>query len=1088
VNNNEKEELENKLIILTEENNKLQQKINELDNKERQRGVYLLLADLKVANINIQNLIKQLEEKESEIRFLKIKGTQISGNEQEDKFRNEIIEKINKYEKTIDSLNINLNDLKLQNTNINNILKEKNLKIEILEKNNNHDQMISDFQSKLNKCLLEIEENKKENNFLKTIINDLEELKKRNTIELGEKIQLISTLQTEIISLKNEIKIIKELNQQNLLKLNSNLDSNINENFRKIIDNQNNLNDTNSPDLSFNKMNRKMSSENFGLDDNLKEDFQSLYSKSLKKIETLKRNNEKLNIQLTTIKEEQKTEIMRLNLTIDELAKLTKNTSENCLHENNYNFNNETGRVSSIVKNIQSKINENTIDELKKEKIEYLETIKKLKMQLEAIENGQNMDISTNLLQIDLFPKNFSNEKLNNINKINEKNILNTLNDNEKILINDLMEKSQNEIKERERKIEYLLQILEEKNNLIEQLQSSDKNTSNNQSIEAKDQIDFVNFQNENLMKELEEKNLKIKKLNKDLNEQLAKYEILNAEYLELQDKENDINIYKNEIELLKEKNKEYEKLIEKMNKELNVKSNNLIRKETEVTTLKADRLNNINNKSLLDKTLYIENNGTNAANNSFVKDPKLELLNNSLNEIRDLKEKLRQNNLNRSIRSKRGNSVDSINSSNNSINLNISNNNIPRVIFEDINNNKKTFKKKKNNINNSVNSMDNSLTADIQNFNLGLHFNENQNEEIDSKIREKKEELYLGENEKNVYDIKTDINKISDLNNNNFIQNKEIYNNKTNNTFNKQAIFVPETYSPTYQDFNRNSYPISNTNFLVNNTDHKMQNYPTNLENKNLQSNDKINNVNKPYNLLYNKNLFSSFDFNNFDNLITTTGNETYNSNNNNYKSQEDILQNTLIKKDFTNPNIRIPETIKPDDILQSQDSWDKIRTWIANTIEKQKDKFYFKRIFKAKEMGFDCESFHFRCQGKSPTIVILKNNHGKIIGGFTQIPWKIPQNLDFLDDPTKSSFLFSINLNKRYNLKDNMIAVCHSANSGPMFGLNDLEIVENANKKFNNFSNIGTSYQFDDKLEDFYGDVKYLVEDYEVYELILF
>ena len=63
----------------------------------------------------------------------------------------------------------------------------------------------------------------------------------------------------------------------------------------------------------------------------------------------------------------------------------------------------------------------------------------------------------------------------------------------------------------------------------------------------------------------------------------------------------------------------------------------------------------------------------------------------------------------------------------------------------------------------------------------------------------------------------------------------------------------------------------------------------------------------------------------------------------------------------------------------------------------------------------------------------------------------------------------------NYQYEIKEGSIAVCHSVNSGPVFGLNDLEIVENCNTQQNYFSNIGTSYEFYGEVNEFYGDENY-------------
>jgi len=808
----------------------------------------------------------------------------------------------------------------------------------------------------------------------------------------------------------------------------------------------------------------------------------------LKKIDGLKRENEKFCVQLSALKDIHKIEVMQLNLTIEELLKITNNATTN-----NYNSDeSETGKVSSIVKAIHSKINEKTIEEFKKDKINYLETIEKLKQQIEALETANNMDnISIHYQQTETFVHNFTHEKaiessnnlnneitnkedkifnINNTNNIDRKNKNNNNNDinsnqnlNSSILeidiinINEIMEKNQNEIRERERKIEYLLQILEEKNNLIEQLRDSDKISSPNHSTEAKDNLEFLQFQNENLLKEIEEKNAKIKKLNKNYNDQRAKYELLQADFSELQEKENEIIIYTDEIELFKNKNREYESIIEKMSKDLNIKSHNLIRKEKEVNSLKADRANNITNKSFLDntnnKSILIDNNPNKITTGSIIKDPNIELLNNSLNEIRDLKEKLKHNNLNRSMRSRSGNSEysvlnnNSLLNSNNSIMLNVTNENMPRVFFEEDPN--ASYKKKANNINNSLNSLGNSLDVDTANFNIG--------------------------NISKIY--------LNDVNANNkeneYGSNEGANNHKNQISVNKQALFVSEFASKINDN---NPYFTIGSDYITNNGLNNLATYENYYTDPNLNNN------------ITNNNFCSNATDTNNNNFIPK---EFLNSNNQSVPENSTLSINALnsnintssspAKKDFANQNMRIFELIQPQDILQSQENWDLIRNWVANSLQKEKNKFFFQKIFKATENSFNSASFYIKAEAKSPTLIILRNNFGKIIGGFTSIAWKTPVNsIDFLEDPSKSGFLFSVSLGKKYELKENAIAVCHSFGCGPIFGLNDLEIVENAHKNHNYFSNIGTSYNFDDKMEDFYGAAKFLVEDYEAYEVI--
>ena len=48
-------------------------------------------------------------------------------------------------------------------------------------------------------------------------------------------------------------------------------------------------------------------------------------------------------------------------------------------------------------------------------------------------------------------------------------------------------------------------------------------------------------------------------------------------------------------------------------------------------------------------------------------------------------------------------------------------------------------------------------------------------------------------------------------------------------------------------------------------------------------------------------------------------------------------------------------------------------------------------------------------------------------------------------------------------------------------------MEIVSDCNRINNNFSNIGHSFDYTGPIEDFYGRKKFLVRDYEVYEILL-
>jgi BTB/POZ domain-containing protein KCTD9 len=46
---------------------------------------------------------------------------------------------------------------------------------------------------------------------------------------------------------------------------------------------------------------------------------------------------------------------------------------------------------------------------------------------------------------------------------------------------------------------------------------------------------------------------------------------------------------------------------------------------------------------------------------------------------------------------------------------------------------------------------------------------------------------------------------------------------------------------------------------------------------------------------------------------------------------------------------------------------------------------------IYKAKRDGFTPGDFHSRCDNKGPTICVIKSEHGKTFGGFTNLSWNM-------------------------------------------------------------------------------------------------
>jgi hypothetical protein len=124
--------------------------------------------------------------------------------------------------------------------------------------------------------------------------------------------------------------------------------------------------------------------------------------------------------------------------------------------------------------------------------------------------------------------------------------------------------------------------------------------------------------------------------------------------------------------------------------------------------------------------------------------------------------------------------------------------------------------------------------------------------------------------------------------------------------------------------------------------------------------------------------------------------------------------------------------------------------------------------------------------------TIVVVKTNYDKVIGGFTPLKWDLPkiENHEYILDKYGKTFLFSVSLKEKYSILENNLefAICNASKMGPIFGAgSDLEIMNNADKNYNNYGLIGKTFDYIGIPENFYGNQKYLVVDYECYEVLL-
>ena len=78
------------------------------------------------------------------------------------------------------------------------------------------------------------------------------------------------------------------------------------------------------------------------------------------------------------------------------------------------------------------------------------------------------------------------------------------------------------------------------------------------------------------------------------------------------------------------------------------------------------------------------------------------------------------------------------------------------------------------------------------------------------------------------------------------------------------------------------------------------------------------------------------------------------------------------------------------------------------------------YELIFRKGENGEKAEDFHKYCYNKGPTLTLIKTNKNYFIGEFTPLNWENDEEGISVYDKSNQTFIFSLNLNKRYDLID--------------------------------------------------------------------
>ena len=170
---------------------------------------------------------------------------------------------------------------------------------------------------------------------------------------------------------------------------------------------------------------------------------------------------------------------------------------------------------------------------------------------------------------------------------------------------------------------------------------------------------------------------------------------------------------------------------------------------------------------------------------------------------------------------------------------------------------------------------------------------------------------------------------------------------------------------------------------------------------------------------------------------------------------------------------------------IVKDPSEVDMIRSWLSSHPSLIK----FKLLVRGTRDGFDAVTFHNRCDNKQNTLVLVKTEHDRRCGGFTEVEWNPMENYK----QQNNSFLFSIDHKTKFDI---MAAKCQWSMCGnssylPTFGGgHDLHLANNCNLNQFSYSKFGHSYaagKFAGKnmRETLTGKEHFKVLEYEVFEV---
>merc|ERR1712228_263803 len=149
------------------------------------------------------------------------------------------------------------------------------------------------------------------------------------------------------------------------------------------------------------------------------------------------------------------------------------------------------------------------------------------------------------------------------------------------------------------------------------------------------------------------------------------------------------------------------------------------------------------------------------------------------------------------------------------------------------------------------------------------------------------------------------------------------------------------------------------------------------------------------------------------------------------------------------------------------------------------------WKRICRGTKDGFAAHQFHTKCDGKGPTLIVIKSTIGNIFGGYTELPWA--SSGSYKRDNNAFVYVLQSKTNKRqkatkWGVKpSNNNSVYHDSGYGwTQGGGHDFYLCNNCNTVNSSYSNLGSSYQAPSDKNMLAGSYNFKVTEFEVFHLV--